>query len=509
MTTKAPMSVMYSKVEQSTPAVTTQVVFIPDNQVNFSYTTTQNIHIPIRTAVENAFMDGRSSFLRFTVENNESYDITMDGLASCLFKRLTITAGGQTIQNLPEYNRLCELLQKHFSSDDYFNEMGILSGARLEHEANYSLFTSDDKKGNNTIPAKGKKQYTIPLLSGFLMTKLLPLCFMSVANLNIELLLDDPRNAFIAKHEATPTMIANETDPTKKALLQRKAVLPNALNKIPDINIKQVEYVATIISLRDNDLVKTIANIMSSEGLYINACDYAVYQNALLGNGTLVGGSGSFDTVIPDRSQSTKAFLNCFYRQQPSIHHTNLQSMVAGTTGYSMEIGGVSYPQGRNIEYNTDGRHPSFIHPYLEFQKLVSGGYFNTNTHTNINLTTFTRQNVNNIETNPEKDGKVVDDDVSTAGAVNTCYEGSFVQTMCVENFHGMGGTESGLNTALLNVPIVFRVTRDISTFKDTDLTDSTKSATHTAFPNMLMNTYVLYDVVYKLDNTGLWTVMK
>ncbi len=153
MTTKAPMSVMYSKVDQSTPAVTTQVCFIPNNQTEFSYLSTQNIVIPIRTAIENAFMDGRSSFLRFNIVNRNTYDITIDGLASCIFKRLTITAGGQTIQNLPEYNRLCELLQKHFSSDDYFNEMGILSGARLGHEKNYSLFTSPELKGNNTIKA--------------------------------------------------------------------------------------------------------------------------------------------------------------------------------------------------------------------------------------------------------------------------------------------------------------------------------------------------------------------
>ena len=208
MTTKAPLSVMYSKVEQSTPAVTTQVIFIPDNQVKFSYQETQNIHIPIRTAVENAFMDGRSSFLRFTIKNDNAYDIILDGLSSSIFKRLTINAGGQTIQNIPEYNRLCELLQKHFSSDDYFNEMGILSGARLGHEDNYSLFPSVDKVGYNTIPAGKSRQYTIPLLSGFLMTKLLPLCFMSVANLNIELLLDDPRNAFVAEHRGTNTEFA-------------------------------------------------------------------------------------------------------------------------------------------------------------------------------------------------------------------------------------------------------------------------------------------------------------
>jgi hypothetical protein len=280
-------------------------------------------------------------------------------------------------------------------------------------------------------------------------------------------------------------------------------VLPSSLNKIPDIVINQVEYVATIISLRDNDLVKTIANIMSSEGLYINACDYAVYQNSIAG--TI---DGTIEVVIPDRSQSTKAFLNCFYRQQPSIHHTNLQSFVGGTQSYSMEIGGISYPQGRSIEYNND-RHPSFIHPYLEFQKLVSGGYFNTNTHTNINAITFQRQNANNIETNPKSYGSVIEVDVSVADAVNTPYESSFVQTMCVENFHGMGGTESGLNTALLNVPIVFRTTRSLTKFNDVDVTNAKLSSKHTKFPNMLMNTYVLYDVVYKLDNTGLWTVMK
>jgi hypothetical protein len=187
-----------------------------------------------------------------------------------------------------------------------------------------------------------------------------------------------------------------------------------------------------------------------------------------------------------------------------------------------MEIGGVNYPQGREIEYNT-GRHPSFIHPYLEFQKLVSGGYFNTNTHTNINITTFQRQYANNIDTDPKNDGTVVAKKVGTREntgtatnpiwvdtGVNTPYESSFVQTMCVENFHGMGGTESGLNTALLNVPIIFKTTRDLNTFKDDDLKTADLSVKqHNQFPNMLMNTYVLYDVVYKLDATGMWTVMK
>ena len=323
------------------------------------------------------------------------------------------------------------------------------------------------------------------------MTKLLPLCFMSVANLNIELLLDDPRNAFIANH-------SNATANNKNFTTKAQSIMP-------DVLINQVEYVSTIISLRDNDLVRTIANIMSTEGLYINACDYAVYQNSILGS----TGDGPISVVIPDRSQSTKAFLNTFYRQQPSIHHTNLQSFVGGTQSYSMEIGGVSYPQGRQIEYNDDSRHQSFIHPYLEFQKLVSGGYFNTNTHTNINITTFSRQNANNIEANPTADGSVISKSVATPGAVNTPYEASFVQTMCVENFHGMGGTESGLNTSLLNVPIVFKTTRKLSTFKDDDVTNADLTSAHTAFPNMLMNTYTLYDVVYKLDSSGMWTVMK
>ena len=128
MSGKVPSTVLYVRPEASTPAVTTEVVFIPDSISDFSYGTSQYINIPIRTSISNAFLDARHSFLRMTVKNPNAFPIYFDGLSSSIIKKFMITAGGVTLSNVDYYNRLVDLLMEHWGSDDFTREMAILCG---------------------------------------------------------------------------------------------------------------------------------------------------------------------------------------------------------------------------------------------------------------------------------------------------------------------------------------------------------------------------------------------
>lgn len=494
---QVPTSVFFSRPTSSTPAITTEVSFIPDSTSEFSYSSSQFINIPIRTSIENAFLDARHSFIRMTVHNTNAFDIYFDGLSSSIIKKFTITAGGITLSNVDNYNRLVDLLMEHWASDDFQREMAILSAQTEKKGDDGELLGGlfGGNSGNNKIPANSTRIVAIPVISQFLLSKLIPLCFMSNAFLTINLMLEDPRIAFLTEGTNAPTQADG-----------------NLLN----YKVSNIEYVCSVVSFRDNNLVQSLGKVMLNEGLYIHGTDYTCYTHTI--NNSL---GPNLNHNIPDRSQSMKYILNAFYQALPDSKFSNIQSCVAGTTSYQVRLGGVNYPQTRPIEYNTGGNN-NFIHPYLQLQRVSSNGYFSSNNHTNVELSTFSRQNANSIQQYSRTciGGNAYEPaGADVAPTANKVYTSSFVQCLGFESFANASGVECGINTALLNVPITLQITRDIRTYKDTQqgaLGYGLRAGAGvggqldgTEFPDFIMTTWVAYDVIWKLDNTGLWTVLK
>ena len=272
---KVPTSVLFTRPEQSTPAVVTENIFIPDNGTNFSYNGNQFINIPLRTAVENAFLDARHSFLRVTIQNPNNFPLAFDGLASSIIRKFTITGGGITLSNVDYYNKLVDLLFEHWGSDDYQREMAILCGNQVRNGTNWESGVKAGVGiigGNNLIPANGQVQVCIPIISSFLLSKMMPLCFMANAFLTLNLQLEDPRVAFIM--DGTNAVAQG----TANANLMMPFVAMNGINNgCP--NITNVEYVSQIVSFRDNSLVQKLGQMLVSEGLFIHGTDYSTYIN--------------------------------------------------------------------------------------------------------------------------------------------------------------------------------------------------------------------------------------
>ena len=512
---QVPSSVLFNRPSSSTPAITTEVKFIPDSTSEFSYSSSQFINIPIRTSIENAFLDARHSYLKFTIENtsatgtaNQPIDLYFDGLASSIIKRFTITAGGITLSNIDNYNRLVDLLMEHWSSDDFQREMAILAGHTQKYGTDGEILGAKfgGIDGNNKIPAGQSRTYCIPIISQFLLNKLLPLCFMSNAFLTLNVMLEDPRVAFITEGK------------------QLYGLSQIQFNNCVNYKVKNVEYVASIISFRDNNLVQSLGKTMLNEGLYIHGTDYTCYTHTIV-KGT---GKSSYDFNIPDRSQSMKYILNTFYQALPDSKFSNLQSCVAGTTSYQISLGGVNYPQSKPISYGNG----NFIEPYLQLQRVSSNGYFSSSNHTNVELSTFSRQNPNSLQqytnglitgTTDAEYRPIITSNAGVNPAIvhrvaraNKVYASSFVQCLGFESFANASGIECGINTALLNVPISIKFDRDIDTYKDyngygNNPDDGTAGDidTNIGFPEFTMITWVAYDVIWKLDNTGLFTVLK
>ena len=431
---------------------------------------------------------------------------------------------------------------EHWGSDDFTREMAILAGSPVKQGTSWESGAKAGVgiiSGANKIPAQSSVQVCLPIISSFLLSKLMPLCFMSNAFLTLNLQLEDPRIAFIM--DGTNTVAENTAN---NALLN--PFIDMAHPGCPQITM--VEYVSSIVSFRDNTLVQKLGQMLISEGLYIHGTDYSTYINNWGASGS--NGTQSVTYTIPDRSQSMKYIMNAFYDSAPSVKYSQIQSNVAGTNSYQVRLGGVNYPQARPVYYNGGGgtSRGNFIHPYMILQKVSSNGYFSTNNHTAVELPTFSRQSCNSLMDIPAVSG-VVYDCVQTAGLVstiaqplpnlttalltapggqaatpanaNTVYNGSFVQTMSFESFPNAGGVECGINTALLAVPINIDITRDISSFNDVMGYGAlnTGAAINSAnfgnmvqccatFPTYQMLTWVAKDVIWRLSPSGLWECM-
>lgn len=489
---------LYNKIAGSISAVTTEQIFIPVNGTSFSYHGTNEIRIRLATPVENAFLDDRHSVVRMNVENPNNFPIYFDTLSSSIIKAVRIESGGVALENTNNYNALLNLLLEHFSSNEFNNEMALLSGfTNVPLKAGDKLDLKKDggkNYGTNVIlPNGGSRQICIPLISALLKTKLIPLCFLGNSFLEIILTLEDGRVAFLCDGECTTAGGVTTYN------------VPDATARDVKYSVTGVEYVSTIISIRNNEMVGALGKQLLSDGLYFCGKSYACYNNIIPSSA-----SNSISFNIPDKSQSLAYIISACYLAQGDPRFSNLQSGLYGTTSIQYQVGSEYMPRTKAISYTSD----NVIQPYLQLQKVSSNGFFSTNNSTSITLNSFSRQSPNTI-----LDFGSTANDLSTGKVANHVRPSSFCNAYSFQNFHNLqGNAEVGLNTVTLSLPLTINLTRDPTTYYDlegkyldnapgSEPTEKTKATKAIPLVNFL--SWCVSDTIWRLSPSGTFEVLR
>ena len=489
---------MYNRISGSVPAVTSEQIFGTVNANTFSYSGQQEMILKLSTGTENAFLDARHSFIRMKVKNTSTVPIYFDTLASSIIRRLQIQAGGITIENMDHYNALMNILLEHWSSQEFNNEMKILSSfpnASKLADGTYDFTnTAGVNYGMNQILPNDTKTICIPLISSFMNSKLLPLCFLANSFLELHLFLEDPRVAFLT--QATKKTV-NGTDIAGSTNAEASAV---------NYEVSNVEMVCNIISIRDNSLVSALGQMLLSDGLHICGKTWTCYNNVME-----AGAKSNYTFTINDRSQSMCYIINGMYVAQPDSRVSNLSSGVFGSTAFRYQVGSEYYPRAKAITYNSKSIDDSFISPYLQLQRVSSNGFFSTNNKTSVDFNSYSCQNPNTL----------LDFGASPVAFDGTCVNSvrpsSFCQAYSFCSFDNMTSAEVGLNTALLSLPLTLNIDRDITTYyggKKADGSDYKKNTDGTvvnapSIPMLNLYSWVCSDIIWKLNSSGMFETLK
>lgn len=484
---------LYNKISNSISAVASEQIFIPVNGTSFSYHGTNEIRIRLATPVENAFLDDRHSYVRMSVENPNPMAIYFDTLSSSIIKSVRLESGGVALENTNNYGALMNLLLEHFSSNEFNNEMAILSGfTNVALKGDKLDLENDATKnyGTNVIQPRSSRQITIPLISSLLKTKLIPLCFLGNSFLEIILELQDPRIAFLCDGRINEAGAYAITDTVARDI---------------KYTVSGVEYVSNIISIRNNEMVGALGKQLLSDGLYFCGKTYTCYNNIIP-----VGAPDSISFNIPDKSQSLAYAISACYLGQADPRFSNLQSGLYGTTSIQYQVGSEYMPRTRPISYTSE----NVIQPYLHLQKVSSNGFFSTNNSTSITLNSFSRQSPNTILDFGSTGAELSTGNVGRAS--NFVRPSSFCNAYSFQSFDNMmGNAEVGLNTVTLSLPLTINLTRKKSTYFDLEgkYIDNTDVKINTSatkdIPQVNFFTWCVSDVIWRLSPSGVFEMMK
>jgi len=480
-----PTSLRYEALPTSVNAKTKTIKFTPDNGGSFSPTGTSIIRIPIRASM--GWLDARSSALKVTITNSTGVAIFLDQSSACIVKRFRILCGSQVIQDIDNYNLLTNFLINTQGSDDYLRTLSITSGVPTPDQAFFpddavvkstiagnayanvvidptnalSIIGSANlvprtltqlayvagsdgvtRVGTNTIADGGNNTYLIPMISGFLSAKYIPLELMTSQHLIFEIYLETANNAF------------------------NSGGADNTLDASKVYTVTNVEYIASIIEIKDQQVNSMLKSMMMSQGLSIPFQDYFSHM------GSLTASLGTQTINIPERSQALKALFTLFRPQTGSGNVSYLQSHKYRLNTYYYRIGSDLYPvQQVTMSDSNGGFASNVVEPYMELQKCYAN-LFNLGNKTTVDYFNF----ANDVK--------------PTNLATNVV--GSFAVSADLESFSSAsGGMDSlGINTSALALPVTLFLG-----FSGTD--QGAVNAT----------TYAFRDVVARLNPDGTWTV--
>lgn len=154
----------YNKRRQKASKAESMRVIIPSsNGSSFNASQVCEISIP-GNQPGGTFMDWSSSYLKFTITNNDTLAGDTIQLAGNLgaynmIQKIEILSSGYTLSSIDNYNKLVGMLSDIQLSPDYKNQTGaLLAGMEF-------LETDDVLSGDTIAGAGGSKTYCLPLLA--------------------------------------------------------------------------------------------------------------------------------------------------------------------------------------------------------------------------------------------------------------------------------------------------------------------------------------------------------
>jgi len=306
--------------------------FQPVNGSSFVSNSNNLIRIEVR---DTGFLDGQSSYMKFSVTNNSSGSVSFQGYASAVIQRLRITCGSQVLSDIQNYSQLANMLILNSSSDDYQRILQIVGGG--DSSPDNALIGVN----NNVIATTATKTYSIPLISGLLSSsKFLPLAMLA-GGLVIEMTLE-------------PTFYNVFCNATSAHTTQTYTV-------------SNVEYCAKIVDIEDDNALMYIKNMMMAQGgLKIKTFDWQSHLNSI------PSGASNAVLTVPDRSSSLKSLMTTLHRTTGAYNVSTVQSYKFDVSQFSYKVGGTQYPITPIQVSDTN-----LVEYFSEVQKCLNSGLWN------------------------------------------------------------------------------------------------------------------------------------
>lgn len=302
-----PSGITYSQgaIPLGTPAKSSVRKFYPKNGRDFTPTGTNIIQLPLYA--EGQFMDcAGHSFLKFDFLNKSSHTCVFGGGGpQGLFKRVRVlSATGQQLEDMDDYNALHSLLQDVTCGVDYVN-------STLQTKSGASVYPSTQA----AVGPNKKKTVTMNLVSGLLMQpKYLPL-LMTKGGLLIEITLEAADKALIGDSSTTSS----------------------------DYQVSNMEYVAELVDFGPEFNSNFIQMMAGSGGALLSGVTYRNHTN------TIKGGDKHVD--ITERSRSIKSIVTIFrqqggkYESKPKLESIGDRQIPKELRGYQYRVGSITYPE--------------------------------------------------------------------------------------------------------------------------------------------------------------------
>jgi len=147
----------FTKMKRRAESSTAERVILASTNGN-TFTCGQVAEIQVPGNQMATFLDWQSSYLKFTVTNNDGAAIILPGVGGAynLIQKIEVLSAGQTLCSIDNYNKLVSMLSDMQLTADYKNDVGtILAGFAYGEQA--AAISGD------SIAATGKKTYCLPL----------------------------------------------------------------------------------------------------------------------------------------------------------------------------------------------------------------------------------------------------------------------------------------------------------------------------------------------------------
>lgn len=281
---------------------------VPSNGSSFQMNNTIIFDLP--SNVNNTFWDAQSSYVSFTVTNNNAdYAVNFEGGgAPSIIKRIVLEIGGQTLFSCDNWNSL------------YMMMFDLDTAAQFRNNAGKVLFGADNAAKGATLAANGGSlKVCFPLvLTPFMANKYWPLIGRDRIRIRLEL------------------------DTAERSLICANAAVTDA--NIAITNVKLVQYNLELSS----EIMAQVA--AASGGSFKIACPSYQHHQSSLG-----AGESSLSATLGFSMSSLNRILVAQQLQTPVATASYIGNRsLADLERFSVSVGGVKYPQ-IDLKENGDG----------------------------------------------------------------------------------------------------------------------------------------------------------